>query len=238
MTGYAEWVDRRTAQPGITRALCVMREGRLLKELIESVASRGVTRRWQCELLWASRAAIARANVSKADAAEVAALFNRPRIPSVAEAGRTLGIDPSAVPGGAELAEEAAQHAGNRRSAVLERGSQQPPAARRGARGRGQAPGELCRSSARRPRRRARRRGLRRCRLLGRQPGEPPAADRRRGARGAAAWSVSDVRPVPPGPTAPRTTDRGLSHEPWRPLADGGRRPGPQPPAARAAADL
>lgn len=119
MTGYAEWVHRRTAELGITRALCVMREGRLLKELIESVALSRRNPSLQCELLWASRAAIARANVSKADAAEVTALFNRPRIPSVVEAARTLGIDPSAVPGGADLAEEAAQHAGNR--AVLER---------------------------------------------------------------------------------------------------------------------
>src|SRR5580704_312682 len=87
MTGYAEWVHRRTAELGITRALCVMREGRLLKELIESVAVSRRNPSLHCELLWASRAAIARANLSKADAAE--------------------------------LAEEAAQHAGNR--AVLER---------------------------------------------------------------------------------------------------------------------
>ncbi|HUA04683.1 MAG TPA: hypothetical protein VMB27_12315 [Solirubrobacteraceae bacterium] len=119
MTGYAEWVQRRTAELGITRALCVMREGRLLKELIESVAPSHRNPELQCELLWASRAAVARARISKADASEMAAVFSRVRIPSVAEAGRTLGIDPSAVPGGAEIAREAAQHAGNR--AVLER---------------------------------------------------------------------------------------------------------------------
>ncbi len=28
MTGYAEWVQQRTEEFGITRALCVMREGR------------------------------------------------------------------------------------------------------------------------------------------------------------------------------------------------------------------
>lgn len=119
MTGYAEWVQQRTAELGITRALCVMREGRLLKELIESVAPSRRNPSLQCELLWASRAAIARASISKADAGEMAALFSRVRIPSVAEAARTLGIEPSAVPGGDALAADAAQHAGNR--AVLER---------------------------------------------------------------------------------------------------------------------
>ena len=64
-------------------------------------------------------AAVARANVSKANAAEMSALFSPTQIPSVAEAARTLGIDPSDAPGGAELAGDAAQHAGNR--AVLER---------------------------------------------------------------------------------------------------------------------
>ena len=119
MTGYAEWVHQRTAELGITRALCVMREGRLLKELIESVSPSRRNPALQCELLWASRAAIARANISKADAAEMAALFSRVRIPSVTEAARTLGVDPITVAGGAEMAGEAAQHAGNR--AVLER---------------------------------------------------------------------------------------------------------------------
>ncbi len=119
MSGYAEWVHQRTAELGITRALCVMREGRLLKELIERVAPSRRNPSLQSELLWASRVAVARASISTADASEMAALFSRVRIPSVAEAARTLGIDAAAVPGGAELAEYAAQHAGNR--AVLER---------------------------------------------------------------------------------------------------------------------
>jgi FMN phosphatase YigB (HAD superfamily) len=119
MSGYAEWVQQRTAELGITRALCVMREGRLLKELIDSVSPSRRNPALQCELLWASRAAIARANIAKVDAAELTALFSRPRVPSVAEAARTLGIDPSALPGGAERVGDAAQHAGNR--AVLER---------------------------------------------------------------------------------------------------------------------
>lgn len=119
MTGFAEWIHQRTAELGITRALCVMREGRLLKELIESVAASRRNPSLECELLWASRAAIGRANIARADAAELNAVFSRARIPSVAEAARTLGIELSEVPGGAALAEEAAQHAGNR--AVLER---------------------------------------------------------------------------------------------------------------------
>ncbi len=119
MTGFAEWIHQRTAELGITRALCVMREGRLLKELIESVAPSRRNPALEPELLWASRAAIGRANISQVNAAELNAVFSRARIPSVAEAARTLGIELSAVPGGNELAEEAAQHAGNR--AVLER---------------------------------------------------------------------------------------------------------------------
>jgi hypothetical protein len=119
MTGFAEWIHQRTAELGITRALCVMREGRLLKELIESVTPSRRNPSLGCELLWASRAAIGRANIAQANAAELIAAFSRARIPSVAEAARTLGIELYAVPGGAKMAEDAAQHAGNR--AVLER---------------------------------------------------------------------------------------------------------------------
>ncbi|MBV8220091.1 MAG: hypothetical protein JO325_16620 [Solirubrobacterales bacterium] len=101
MAGYAEWVHRRTAELGITRALCVMREGRLLKELIESVPPTRSNPALECELLWASRAAIARANIARANVSEMSAMFTRLRIPSVAEAARTLGIDLAGLPGGA-----------------------------------------------------------------------------------------------------------------------------------------
>jgi FMN phosphatase YigB (HAD superfamily) len=119
MAGHAEWVHRRTAELGITRALCVMREGRLLKELIESVSPSRRNPALECELLWASRAAIARANIAQADASEMSAMFSRLRIPSVTEAARTLGIDLASLRGGADLERNAAQHAGN--AQLLER---------------------------------------------------------------------------------------------------------------------
>lgn len=113
MAGYADWVHQRTAELGITRALCIMREGRFLKELLESVAPSWRNPALQPELLWASRAAIARANISKATPKELNAMFRRAAAPSVAEAARTLGIEQSSVPMGAELDGYAAQRGGN-----------------------------------------------------------------------------------------------------------------------------
>lgn len=116
MAGYVEWVHQRTAELGITRALCIMREGRLLKELLEDVAPSRRNPMLECELLWASRIAIVRANIAKADVSEMANVFTRLRVPSVTEAARTLGIELSDVPGGEKLAERAAQHAGDRKA--------------------------------------------------------------------------------------------------------------------------
>jgi len=113
MAGYSDWVHERAAELGITRALCIMREGRFLKELIDSVAPARRNPALQCELLWASRAAIARANIAQGTAEEMATMFSRACIPSVAEAARTLGIEQSAVPMAAELDSHAAQRGGN-----------------------------------------------------------------------------------------------------------------------------
>lgn len=113
MAGYADWVHRRTAELGIERALCIMREGRFLKELLESVAPSRRNPSLHPELLWASRAAIARANIAQGTPKELSAMFKRACVPSLAEAARTLGIEPSVVPLAAELDDNAAQRGGN-----------------------------------------------------------------------------------------------------------------------------
>jgi hypothetical protein len=113
LAGYADWVHQRTAELGITRALCIMREGRFLKQLLEGVAPSRRNPSLQPELLWGSRAAIARANIAEGTPKELSAMFKRACVPSVAEAARTLGIAPSAVPLAAELDADAAQRGGN-----------------------------------------------------------------------------------------------------------------------------
>jgi hypothetical protein len=113
MAGYADWVHRRAGELGIERALCIMREGRFLKELLESVAPSRRNPSLQPELLWASRAAIARANIAQGTPKELSSMFNRACVPSVAEAARTLGIEQSTVPLGAELDGHAAHRGGN-----------------------------------------------------------------------------------------------------------------------------
>jgi len=113
MAGYADWVHRRTGELGIERALCIMREGRFLKEILESVAPSRRNPSLHPELLWASRAAIARANIAQGTPKELSAMFKRACVPSLAEAARTLGIEQSAVPLGGELDDNAAQRGGN-----------------------------------------------------------------------------------------------------------------------------
>jgi FMN phosphatase YigB (HAD superfamily) len=103
LVGYSDWVKERTAQLGITHALCLMREGLFLKDVIEGNTVAGANPDLRCELLWASREAIPRASIVEANAHELASFFSRMAIPSLAGAAATLGIELSRLPSFAQL---------------------------------------------------------------------------------------------------------------------------------------
>jgi FMN phosphatase YigB (HAD superfamily) len=98
LTGFADWVQERTAAAGASKAFCMMREGRLLAELVNAAAA-SVSSPVEAEPIWLSRQVCARASMVEGTAEELSSLFERRRMPSVAEFCATLGIDSSEVPG-------------------------------------------------------------------------------------------------------------------------------------------
>lgn len=95
--GYAQWVHQRAADLGADRALCVMREGRFLKRLLDGaqpVPGRNLTTR----TIWASREACARASVYKGSEAELRSFLSRLRTPSARQLLDSLGLLPKDWP--------------------------------------------------------------------------------------------------------------------------------------------
>ncbi len=98
LTGFADWVQERAAEAGATKAFCMMREGKLLAKLVNAAAP-SVSSPVQAEPIWLSRQVCARASIVEGTAEELSSLFERRRMPSVAEFCATLGIHSSEVPG-------------------------------------------------------------------------------------------------------------------------------------------
>ena len=98
LTGFADWVQERTAEAGASKAFCMMREGKLLAKLVNAAAP-SVSSPVEAEPIWLSRQVCARASIAEGTAEELYSLFERRKMPSVAEFCATLGIDPSEVPG-------------------------------------------------------------------------------------------------------------------------------------------
>ena len=93
MAGFAEWIHERAAEAGVSKVFCMMREGKLLSELVNSGAA-GAASPVTAEPIWLSRQVCARASIVEGTAAELDALFQRRRMPTVGEFCRTLGISP------------------------------------------------------------------------------------------------------------------------------------------------
>ena len=98
MAGFTEWVHHRAAEAGVSKVFCMMREGRLLSDLINAAAP-GADSPVAAEPIWLSRQVCARASIVHGTAEELDALFQRRRMPTVAEYCRTLGIEPAEVEG-------------------------------------------------------------------------------------------------------------------------------------------
>ncbi len=92
LTGFAEWIVERTQAAGSGRAHCLMREGELLSELVNSAAAymgSDVT----AEPLWLSRHVCARASVVEGSERELRTLLVRRRPPTVRQLCETVGVD-------------------------------------------------------------------------------------------------------------------------------------------------
>jgi len=98
LAGFAEWVHERAANTGASKVFCMMREGTLLAQLVNAAApaaSVPVT----AEPVWLSRQVCARASIYDGSPDELKALFQRRKMPTVAELAATLGLDASHVEG-------------------------------------------------------------------------------------------------------------------------------------------
>jgi FMN phosphatase YigB (HAD superfamily) len=93
-TAFAEWIVDRLVERRVAGALCFMREGEFLAELVAGAArARGV----QLDLtpLWISRVAAFRAAIGELDAATLRAALVRREPPRVDDFCRGFGIDPA-----------------------------------------------------------------------------------------------------------------------------------------------
>jgi FMN phosphatase YigB (HAD superfamily) len=92
LAAFAEWVVERTEAAGSPRALCLMREGELLAELVNGAAGyTGADVR--AEPVWLSRHVCARASVIEGTERELRALLVRRRPPTVRQLCETVGVD-------------------------------------------------------------------------------------------------------------------------------------------------
>lgn len=97
LTGFAEWVQERAAELGVTRVHAFMREGAFLGPLIDRAGEYGGTE-IRCAPLWLNREVLALAAVSDASEEDLRPLLERRRRPTVARLLRTLGLSFADLP--------------------------------------------------------------------------------------------------------------------------------------------
>jgi FMN phosphatase YigB (HAD superfamily) len=97
LAGFAEWVQERTRVAGASRALCFMREGALLAELVEA-AGAPFDAPVSAEPLWLSRQTLARGSIYQATRDELEKLLTRRTSPTVRELCATLDLDVQRIP--------------------------------------------------------------------------------------------------------------------------------------------
>jgi len=92
LAGFADWVQERASEAGVSTAFCMMREGKILSELINTAAA-SVPSPVDAKPIWLSRQVCARASIVEGSAEELGRLFQRRRMPTVGEFCATLGVD-------------------------------------------------------------------------------------------------------------------------------------------------
>lgn len=111
LAGFADWVQERAVEAGVSTVFCMMREGEILSELVNT-AGASVPEPVRANPIWLSRQVCARASIVDGSEAELGRLFLRRRMPTVSEFCATLGVDHSELAdfadlGGARLHEPA-----------------------------------------------------------------------------------------------------------------------------------
>ncbi|MDX6668034.1 MAG: hypothetical protein QOK04_1414, partial [Solirubrobacteraceae bacterium] len=103
LTAFAEWVVESTQAVGSGEALCLMREGELLAELVDGAAGyMGADVRGKP--IWLSRHVCARASIFEGSERELRTLLVRRRPPTVQQLCETLGVDVETSPKLREIA--------------------------------------------------------------------------------------------------------------------------------------
>jgi HAD superfamily hydrolase (TIGR01549 family) len=91
-TGFAEWVDSRAREEGVTRVYGIMREGEFLARLLNN-ARRYLGSPVRAETIWLSRDLCARASLFDAGEEELVSFLNRRHPPTLRQLCETLGVD-------------------------------------------------------------------------------------------------------------------------------------------------
>nr|MBA2792907.1 HAD hydrolase-like protein [Thermoleophilaceae bacterium] len=103
LAGFADWVQERAVEAGVSRVFCMMREGKILSELVNA-AGASVAAPVDAQPIWLSRQVCARASIVEGSAEELGRLFVRRRAPKVGEFCATLGVDCAELAEFADLA--------------------------------------------------------------------------------------------------------------------------------------
>jgi hypothetical protein len=94
ISGFCDWVAERCGELGVTEVLCLMREGRILKQVLDAQAPELRTRE-----LFLSRFAVLRAAIFAGSEAELESFVLRPSQPPCTELLDQLGLAPADLPG-------------------------------------------------------------------------------------------------------------------------------------------
>lgn len=97
LTGFAEWVHRRTLEAGASTAWCMMREGAFLADLVQASADRhakGVS----AKPIWLSRQVTARAALDRVDEKSLRKMLVRRIRPTVGQFVEQLGLSANQLP--------------------------------------------------------------------------------------------------------------------------------------------
>ncbi len=104
LAGFADWVQVRAVEAGVSTVFCMMREGKILSELVNA-AGASVPAPVKAQPIWLSRQVCARASIVEGSAEELGRLFERRKAPTVGEFCATLGVNSAELREFAELAD-------------------------------------------------------------------------------------------------------------------------------------
>ena len=96
-TGFAQWVVERSTSIGAERIVCLMREGKFLKRLVDREAAT-TGRNLRIETAWVSREACARASIYQGSQEELSSFLARVRAPSPDQLLESFGLDHADLP--------------------------------------------------------------------------------------------------------------------------------------------